>query len=303
MSAPTTDRRAQRTAAEAELARATAESAVTWADVETRMIEAQARAEQLGDERAAARRAREDERREEARRRTLARKAEAREAARARRAALSARLRSVLGLAPILLQMAVCLSPTAIAWRGQERFAAEFMGLGGWSWTFPAMLEGAAWVLVLRRLVVLRDPRGLPTARLTGAIWAIATTAASMNYWHESARGIAVGVAFALASVLGFVLVEIFAGEVHQARAGWTAGAMRLATLRWLRFPLLSWHAWSDALARGGTPEARAEAWERVWRAHYGVGVDASGAERRLARRAHVLARREELKAVKKGRV
>lgn len=198
---------------------------------------------------------------------------EARAAARRerRRQAISRAAHAVVGMGqrvlvttPSLAGVAACVAPTMIATRGQYHFAAEVMRLGAWAVLVPLMLEGAAWLLAWQRHLAIG--RGEPAGRLTSGVWVLAGTAAGLNLWHGSAGpsgSFAVGVVYGLASLVGFGLVELLARH-RTANAEWTRRRRlrrRLVLARAIRFPAISWQAWSAQVAYGHTVDAE-QAWQ-----------------------------------------
>jgi hypothetical protein len=115
-------------------------------------------------------------------------------------------------------------------------------------------------------------------------MWVLAGMAAGMNYWHgATAYGPIGGAGLALSSLLGVGLWELTAAHARHAATERTAGAARVALVRWLRFPLLSLAALSISASRGaGTDQETA--WRTGWTDRYGVGPNASRRDRRLAR-------------------
>lgn len=179
------------------------------------------------------------------------------------RAAAGAVVRS----APALAGVAACVAPTAIATRGQYEFGVEVMRLGAMAVLVPVMLEGAAWMLAWQRYQAVAA--GDPATRLTAGVWALAGAAAGLNFWHGATGlggSVQVGVTYGVASVVGFGLVELLARH----RAGGTPRARerrarrRLALARAVRFPRVSWAAWSMRVAHGSAT-APEQVWRQVW--------------------------------------
>lgn len=287
------DRRIARTRAEAEADRARAETeavrARTRAESEDRAAaRAHSAAEQTRRDREQALRERAERRRERAERRAHnARRRAARRAAwmeGVRRAAVTG-ARAM----PEVAGVVACTAPTAIATTGQFRFAADVMHLGPLAVLFPAMLEGAGWMLAWRRHQALRAEH--PLGRLTAGVWTLALTAAGLNYWHGAAGGnVQVGFAYAIASLVGFALVELLAR--HHRGASVTGRQQRarrlLGVARALRYPLLSWAAWSHRIALGVDIDPE-HAWQHAWTAR-----EARRAERAARRAASQSARRHD---------
>ncbi|MDN5920311.1 MAG: hypothetical protein L0I76_35310, partial [Pseudonocardia sp.] len=127
--------------------------------------------------------------------------------------------------------------------------------------------------------------------------WLLAAVAASLNLWHGATGpgGLQVGVAYALASLVGFALVELLVG--HQRRARASADRTRrprgllIGLARLLRYPLLSWAAWSRRVELGPGADA-GEAWGQAWRDRFGVELGADAIARRRGRAGMRAARR-----------
>lgn len=169
-------------------------------------------------------------------------------------------VRSFGAALPDVARAVSCISPTAIATRGQLAFGRDVMHLGVMAPLLPLMLEGAAWSVAWKRQQALRA--GEPTGRLTLGVWALALIAAGMNFWHGMADSLQVGVAYALASLVGFAMIELFASHTRGARAGITR---RPWLLRAVRYPGVAWSAFSLHIAFGpGVDPERA--WNQAWR-------------------------------------
>jgi hypothetical protein len=191
-------------------------------------------------------------------------------AARARRAAAwkARRVAAAAGL-PRLVEIIACASPTAIAFRGQLAFAEGPMHLGNMAILFPITLEGVAWALAWRRHAAME--KGEPTSLLTTTMWALALTAAAMNVWHgtedtpatedtpKREGSLQVGIGYGIASLVGFVLIEVIAGA---RRAADTADKLGLA--RWFRYFRIAFSAWSYRVA-AGSDCTWTQAWTHAW--------------------------------------
>lgn len=149
------------------------------------------------------------------------------------------------------------LAPMAVAWTGQSEFAMRILG-----WPLLAGIGfAAAWELSTAFVAWMYHE-----ARKTGAsglkyriaTWAFAGVAALMNYWHAAGPGWAPNpraVSFATMSVTGIVLWELYASLVHsqKLRAEGMAPPVRprFGPVRWVRYPVRSWTAWSLAILGG----------------------------------------------------
>lgn len=265
------DPRAERIAAkaQAEQSRAQAEAVRTQTEIERQRAQAEL-----------------DRDRQE-RRRTRAKE---------RRASRVAALRRNGGL---LLPVVAVGAPAVIAWNGQYEFGADQMKLGALAPLLPIAIEGS--VLYAAFLAHRAVSESLPAGRYRALTWALAATAAGMNFWHGDARGTDVGVALALTSLLSIVLLELTIAlrkaQHGKATEGRDAAAIRRALVRRIRYPRLSIAAAALAAARPGL--SADEAWRAAWVDRYGVGPEAPRCERRVARE---VLRREERAATEAAR-
>lgn len=187
-------------------------------------------------------------------------------------------------------------SPEVIAWSGQLGFAKTKMHLGGLAALLPVALEGGT--LYTAKLALEAIEAGKPAGRYRFATWVQAGIAAGMNYWHGSASGVQVGVAFALTSLLGIVMLELTVALRWHKAGGRSATQIRIALVRRLRFPVLSVQATAIGAARGLDVEA---AWRAAWVDRYGIGPEATRRERRMARAVLARRRRMDRKAARRG--
>ncbi|OLM27895.1 hypothetical protein Ae717Ps2_7113 [Pseudonocardia sp. Ae717_Ps2] len=180
------------------------------------------------------------------------------------------RARGVAGRrsAPAVAGLVACAAPTLIATSGQYQFGKDVMHLPGLLPALvPLMLEGAAWLLAWRRHQAERA--GQPAGSLAAGMWTIALTAAGLNLSHYLPNW-QVGTVFAVASLVGFGLVELLSQHERTARADGLRRRRRLTGLaRAARFPIVSWRAWSRRLQLGPTsadPIVDADAaWNHAW--------------------------------------
>jgi hypothetical protein len=195
--------------------------------------------------------------------------------------------------------VAVIVASAAVACWGQYVYARDVMGLGPvGAVTVPVMIEGATWAVAW--LAHQAVARARPAGVLRGATWALAGLAAGLNGWHGTASGgTAVGVSLALASLMGPAMWELLLAGTRDRVAGRTAGQVRAGVVRWVRWPVTSWHAATTAAARGCSP---AEAWAAAWLDRHGVEVHADARARWLARRVRAQQRRDDAEAVRAGR-
>ncbi|MEU2354545.1 hypothetical protein ABZ599_16510 [Streptomyces misionensis] len=143
------------------------------------------------------------------------------------------------------------LAPMAVAWWSQTDYAKEAFG---W-WTIFALGFAAAWELTtaftgwMYHQARQQGDAGTIYRIMT---WVFASSAATMNYVHHCGPGgrpTQASVAFATMSVVGMVLWELYASLVHRQylrEQGLVSRARpKIGLLRWVRFPVRSWTAWS----------------------------------------------------------
>lgn len=154
--------------------------------------------------------------------------------------------RRVLLVGPIV-------GPMAVAWIGQMGFALTVL-----DWPLiGAVLFAAGWELstVYVGWLAYQARQDGDQARLLRVMtWVFAASAATMNYWHAAPdwRPNPVAVAYGAMSLAGITLWELYATWQHRRRlreAGMAPPARpRFGAARWLRFPRMTWHAWSIAI-------------------------------------------------------
>ncbi|MGW1496142.1 hypothetical protein [Streptomyces sp. NPDC002402] len=143
------------------------------------------------------------------------------------------------------------LAPMAVAWWSQTDYAKDAFG---W-WTVFALGFAAAWELTtaftgwMYHQARQQGDAGTIYRIMT---WVFASGAAAMNYAHHCGPGgrpTQASVAFATMSVVGMVLWELYASLVHRQylrEQGLVSRARpRIGLIRWIRFPIRSWTAWS----------------------------------------------------------
>ncbi|MFI6534212.1 hypothetical protein ACIBHY_17255 [Nonomuraea sp. NPDC050547] len=186
---------------------------------------------------------------------------------RARRRAAAQTVRgSAVRFAPAFAGGIAMGAPILLAWSGQLAFGAEVMLLGPLAIMVPIALEGAVWYVAL--LEHRAGRAGLPTGIYRAWAWILAAVAASMNFWHgaTSAGGAQRGAVLALASLLGVGLWQLTICLRAGRQRRRTLAQARTSWARRIRYPRISWTAWSIRTALGPdcTPEAAwAAAWER----------------------------------------
>ncbi|MDH6710789.1 vacuolar-type H+-ATPase subunit H [Kitasatospora sp. MAA19] len=194
----------------------------------------------------------------------------ARQAERADRGTLSDRvMRFVQANLRRLMVVIPITSPMAVAWTGQASFAETVL-----DWAFPfTILFAAAWELSTTFTGWMYHEarkQGDAGTIYRVATWCFASGAAVMNYWHnsgqvtgrsfDSASGKWVdqitywhatpkAVSFAVVSITGMVLWELYARLIHKQylRSKGLAARVRpkITLIRWVRYPRHSWTAWS----------------------------------------------------------
>lgn len=166
------------------------------------------------------------------------------------RAAAAALRRRILVTIPIIF-------PMAVAWTGQADFAMRILG-----WDFLAAIGfAAAWEMSTAFVAwMYHEARksGDTGLKYRIATWIFAGGAALMNYWHAAGTNWAANpkaVSFATMSITGIALWELYASLVHrkQLREKGLVSAPRptIGLVRWLRYPIRSWTAWSLIILDG----------------------------------------------------
>lgn len=182
------------------------------------------------------------------------------------------------------------LAPMAVAWTGQSQFAIQILG-----WGFAAsILYAAAYELTTVYWAWLYHQ-----ARTDGdsgweyrlGTWGFAIGAAIQQWWHYSNHWHATprAVTYSVMSAVGVLLWEGRARLIHRrklrAEGKLPPARPRIGMVRWVRYPLRSWTAWSLTILEGhrtldGAWTA-ADAALRSTRANRTVRRDAHRAERR----------------------
>lgn len=302
MAATYYDRRAERTAAQAEADATRAAAEATRAETALRVERERRRMED------AASAADRHDRIEHAEHKASRRRARRTERKRARAALAAATRRgagalvaTVLTRAPVVVGGIAMGAPIAIAWRGQLEFAEKVMHLGVLAPALPIALEGAAWYLAFLTHRAIKAH--LPAGGYRAWTWGLASLAAAMNLWHGwKAYGPQAGVVLALASLLGILLWELTASLAVQTESKRSAAEIRRAAWRRVRYPRLSWAAVSIRAARGEDCTTD-QAWVAAWIDRYGIGPDASQRDRKLARSILRHQSKADRRAAKDGRL
>ncbi|MEU1628245.1 hypothetical protein ABZ746_23515 [Streptomyces sp. NPDC020096] len=148
-------------------------------------------------------------------------------------------------------------APMAVAWWSQMDYAKAAFG---W-WTIFAIGFAAAWELTtaftgwMYHQARRQGDSGTIYRIMT---WVFAAGAAAMNYAHHCGPGgkpTQAAVAFATMSVVGMVLWELYAALVHRTylrEQGLVSQPRpRIGLIRWVRYPVRSWTAWSLTIIDG----------------------------------------------------
>jgi hypothetical protein len=144
----------------------------------------------------------------------------------------------------------------------------QYRLITGSSWSavaIAAMVEGGTWTGAALESTAVAA--GRPAGAYRALAWSLAGVAAGMNVAHGVAAGSPqLAVTFGLASLMGPIAWTAYQRLHGQEVAGRTGEEIRLAAIRRLRYPVLSWRAVSLRAARGITlsPE---DAWTQVWAA------------------------------------
>ncbi len=193
-------------------------------------------------------------------------KAEAKKARAELMASLGARRAMVLTLIVVSASM-------AIAWPGQAIFLSEH-GMAGFGLIAPIVIEGPQWLSAVLEGEASRNEGKVWHYRL--ATFFFSLVAASLNYAHGVETSRIIGAAFALSSLVGVVVWELYVHSQRPAHSKRTAAERKLAMQRRLSYPWIYRRAVRLARATGMGIE---QAWPMAWREVHGtdVGVTAKG--------------------------
>jgi len=144
----------------------------------------------------------------------------------------------------------------AESWRGLAGFAGLIGIHGPAAWGVPVTLDGVSLVAAL---VALRaELAGESSGVYRATLFVFTAASGAANYWHgrqvgstESALYLG-GMSIAVAWVFALVLRQIRREERRQAGRV-TEHLPKFSAAHWLRFPGLTWHAWSLAVRDGHT--------------------------------------------------
>jgi len=173
---------------------------------------------------------------------------------RKRSARLTSLQHSAINVARTAIIVGPIMAPMAVAWTGQAAFAMEYL-----QWTLPAgVLFAAAYELTTAFCAWMyhearKDGDKGTVYRL--ATWLFGLGAAAQQWWHYLEPNTSFtdptprSVTFASMTIIGVALWELFARLVHRRKlrldGKLPAVRPRFGLLRWLRFPKLTFTAWS----------------------------------------------------------
>jgi hypothetical protein len=158
----------------------------------------------------------------------------------------SAFARTAMTVGPIV-------APMSIAWTGQIGFAQRVL-----KWSFPGGVGYAA----AYELTIIFCAWMFHEARKDGdsgikyrfATWVFAIGNGVQQWWHWSNNWHATprAVTYSVMTAIGVIVWELYAGLIHRRElraAGMVAGARpKIGLARWVRYPRISWSAWSVAV-------------------------------------------------------
>jgi hypothetical protein len=162
------------------------------------------------------------------------------------------------------------LAPMVVAWVGQIGFATDTL-----NWPLAgALVFAASWELTTAFAGwMFHQARSAGDAGtlFRAATWLFASAAGAMNYWH-ALDGAAIdhptpkAVSYGAMSLVGIALWELYSSLVHRqglrARGALPPARPKFGMARWLRFPRITFNAWSLAIRDGlSTTES---AWGRA---------------------------------------
>lgn len=167
-------------------------------------------------------------------------------------------------LARVAMVVVPIIAPMSVAWTGQSGFATSVLG-----WNFLAsLLYAAAYELTTVFSAYMyheakRDGDKGWEYRL--ATWVFAAGAGMQQWWHYSDNWHATprSVTYSTMTAVGVVVWELYARLIHRrglrADGKLAAPRPRIGLARWLRYPRISWTAWSGSVRYGF------ESFQDVW--------------------------------------
>jgi Protein of unknown function (DUF2637) len=158
--------------------------------------------------------------------------------------------------APVLAIVLLAVEAVIVAesWRGLTGFA-HLIGIDGHAaWGVPVTLDGVSLVAALTALRA--ELAGESSGVYRATLFAFTAGSAAANWWHGEHQGgtqaalYLGGMSIAVAVVFALALRQI--RHEDRRRAGTvTARLPRFSAAHWLRFPRLTWQAWSLAVRDG----------------------------------------------------
>lgn len=262
---------------QAAVAAATADAATKQAEAAVAMVEAERQRGlmqlELREREAATRTAEQAQKlRETEAKRKAANAEKARKKAEAKKARAEL-LKAASARRAMMLTLIVVAASMTIAWPGQAIFLSEH-GMAGFGLIAPIVIEGPQWLAAVLEGEAVKHEGKVWHYRL--ATFAFSLVAASLNYAHGSESGRIIGAVFALASMVGVVVWEMYVHSQRPAHTKRTAAERKRAMQRRLSYPRIYRRAVRLARATGMEMES---AWPMAWREVHGtdVGVTAKG--------------------------
>lgn len=158
----------------------------------------------------------------------------------------AAAARNAMTIGPIV-------APMSIAWTGQIGFSQRvlkwpFAGGVGYAAAYELTIIFCAWMFHEAR----KD--GDSGLKYRFATWVFAVGNGIQQWWHWSDNWHATprAVTYSVMSGIGVIVWELYAGLIHRRElraAGMMTGARpKIGLARWIRYPRISWSAWSVAV-------------------------------------------------------
>lgn len=156
-------------------------------------------------------------------------------------------------------QFMVCgpiVAPMSVAWTGQGRFA---MAVLGWAFLGGVLYAAAYELTTVFCAWMYHEARkdGDKGWEYRIATWLFALGSAAQQWWHYSDNWNATprAVTYSTMTLVGLAVWELYARLVHRRklRSDGRIGGVRprLGLVRWVRYPGLSWSAWSLSILHG----------------------------------------------------
>jgi Protein of unknown function (DUF2637) len=155
-------------------------------------------------------------------------------------------------LAIVLLAVEAVI--VAESWRGLTGFAHLIGITGRAAWGVPVTLDGVSLVAALTALRA--ELAGEASGVYRGTLFAFTAASATANWWHGTRQGgieaalYLGGMSIAVTVVFALVLRQIRHEEIRKAGRA-TTPLPKFSFAHWLRFPRLTFRAWSLAIRDG----------------------------------------------------